>query len=477
MKKVVFAASEAVPFIKTGGLADVTGSLAAALEKEGYHIYVFLPKYACLAESYRHSLQYCGHFWMDFDSRDVYVGIFVYHGEDYDTYFIDNEEFFKTDTVYTSNHYYEVKRFAYFSKAVLASLKFLQIPADIIHCHDWQTALIPLYLKKYFMYDSYYWPMKTVFTIHNLRFQGKWNKEEFSRLSGIHPDFLWGDESNMLANGVVYSDALNTVSPSYAQEIQGAYYGEGLDSLLRQQQHKLHGILNGIDTKNFDPTKDPWIKQPFTTENFRQQRVKNKRSLQKERGLPTDKRIFLVGMVSRLTDQKGLDLLAYILEEMLVNDDMQFVILGSGDPRYEEMLRYFCAKYPQKLAVYIGYNDQLAHQIYAGCDAFLMPSLFEPCGLSQMIAMHYGCLPVVRETGGLKDSVEAYNRYQETGTGFSFRNYNAHEMMACLRYGHEIYSQHKASWNKMMLRAMKCDFSWKHSAQLYRKLYEEIGEN
>lgn len=474
MKKVVFVASEATPFVKTGGLADVVGSLIRFLPQE--EVVLFLPKYIFIDNQFTEKMVHRGHFWMDFDGRDIYVGIEKYLSEKQNVYFIDNQEFFSTPQAYTCDALFEIKRFSYFSKAVLSSLKYLSLQADILHCHDWQTGLIPLYLRHYFSKDKFYQSMKTLFTIHNLRFQGKWNGECVSFITGINPDYWHSSEANLLASGVRYADKITTVSHTYAQEIQTYYYGEGLAELLCQESYKLQGIINGIDIDSFNPRIDTNIFVNYDAVDFAQKRAKNKLFLQEKMGLPLSSNTFLVGMVSRLTDQKGLDLIAHVLEEMLQKEEMQWIILGSGEKRYEDMFRYFSQKYPEKISCFIGYNDELARLIYSSCDIFLMPSLFEPCGLSQMMAMRYGALPLVRETGGLKDSVIPYDENAQIGTGFSFANYNAHEMMYCMQYAHSIYLRDKKAWHSLIQRAMNIDFSWRKSAKEYQKIYRLLKE-
>jgi len=476
MRSILFVASEAMPFVKTGGLADVLGSLPKAIDKQYYDVRVILPKYSCMKHADK--LEYITNFYMDYNWSSYYVGLFKCEIDNVTYYFIDNEELFSTDSPYTSDGLFEIKRFAFFCKAVLSALRVLDYRPQLIHCHDWQTGLIPVYLNERFQGDEFYVGIKTIMTIHNLKFQGRWNVKDVEDITGLNPYFFTSDklesykDANMLKGGLVYADAITTVSPTYAQEIQTPFYGEGLDGLLRARSNDLRGILNGIDYEFFDCERDEYLAYNFSVDNFKTNKPKEKMALQKYLGLPVDKKIMMIGIVSRMTDQKGFDLVATVMEEMLSQDEVQFVVIGTGEDRYENMFRYFSWKYPEKISANIYYSEDLSHNIYAASDAFLMPSLFEPCGLSQMMALRYGSLPIVRETGGLKDSIVAYNEYEDSGNGFSFSNYNAHEMMASVRYAEHIYYDKKRSWNKLVTRAMKCDFSWQNSAMKYQEMYD-----
>ncbi len=349
---------------------------------------------------------------------------------------------------------------------------------DLIHCHDWQTGLVPVYLKERFQENEFYRGIKTVMTIHNLRFQGKWNVRDVENITGLSGYYFTPDkleaykDANLLKGGIVYADAITTVSPTYAEEIKTQYYGEGLDGILNARAHDLRGILNGIDYDEFNPETDRRIPHPYNASNFRKEKIRNKIELQKELGLRQDEKCFMIGIVSRLTDQKGFDLIAYVMEEMLSLDAIQVVVLGTGEERYENMFRYFDEKYSDKLAANIYYSEDMSHKIYAASDAFLMPSLFEPCGLSQLMALRYGTVPIVRETGGLKDTVSPYNEFEQTGTGFTFSNYNAHEMMHAVRYAERIFYDKKRDWNHIVDRDMAADFSWKVSAGKYQLMYD-----
>ncbi len=479
MKNILFVASESVPFIKTGGLADVVGSLPKSLDKEKYDVRIFIPKYGCMKQAMKDRLDYKTNFYMDFNWKSVYVGIMEAVVDGITYYFLDNEYYFSGPKPYCDDALFEIEKYAFYSKAVLSALPSIDFKPDIIHCHDWQTGLIPVYLKERFADNEFYQDIKTVMTIHNLKFQGKWNIDTVKNITGLSEYYFTNDklesygDANLLKGGIVYADTVTTVSNTYAQEVKTEFYGEGLHGLLQAREGELKGIVNGIDYTDFNPESNLLIFNNYTVDNFRKEKIKNKRALQKELGLKQDDKTMLIGIVSRLTDQKGFDLIAYMMEEMC-QDDVQFVILGTGSGQYEDMFRYFADKYPDKVSANIYYSEPLSHQIYAASDAFLMPSLFEPCGLSQLMALRYGTLPIVRETGGLKDTVEPYNEYEGTGTGFSFTNYNAHEMLNTLRYAEDVYYNSKRSWNKMVERAMNADFSWNVSAKKYEEMYEEL---
>lgn len=479
MKKVLFVSSEAVPFIKTGGLADVVGSLPRYFNKQEYDVRVIVPKYACMDRSFLGGLKFLCHFYVDLNWRKQYAGIFVatYHGITY--YFVDNEFYFSGSKPY-NNIYEDVEKFAYFSKAVLTSLPYIDFKPDVIHCHDWQTGLVPVFLKNSFKTDRFYDHMKTVFSIHNLKFQGRWKIKEVMDVTGLPETVFTSEglecygEANYLKGGLVYANAISTVSPTYAKDITSLEGGEGLHGVLQQRKDKIYGILNGLDYNEYNSVCDPLIEYHFSEGDMLEGKKINKRRLQERLELPQKEDVFLIGMVSRMTDQKGFDLVNYVMEEMLSTMNIQFVVLGTGEDKYVNSFRYFQYKYPDKIATYIGYSEERAHQIYASCDAFLMPSLFEPCGLSQMMAMRYGTIPIVRETGGLKDTVKPYNEYEQSGNGFSFYKYNAHDMMHVIQYANEVYKKDRQHWNDLMSRAMAQDFSWNTSARKYEKLYEDL---
>ncbi|MDR3600518.1 MAG: glycogen synthase GlgA [Desulfosporosinus sp.] len=477
--KIVFVIAEADPFVKTGGLGEVGGSLPAFLHKQGVDVRVIMPKYSAIAEHFRKDFKHLSHFDVPVAWRKQYCGLdeLVYQGIPY--YFIDNEYYFSRPSIYGEDD--DAERFAFFSRAALESL--IHIPGfkpDIIHCHDWHTALIPLMLKEFYCQEPLYYPIKTVFTIHNLKYQGIFSKEVLGDIVGLGMEYFT-DEAlefygavNFMKAALLYADCITTVSPTYAQEIQSTYYGENLDGVLRKRSEFLMGILNGIDYQVYDPSKDPYIFMPYDN-SPRATRAKgeNKKHLQSAFGLPIREDRAVLGMVSRLVDQKGLDLLAHVMEEILALD-VQIVILGTGDNQYEQMLRYFTSKYPEKLAIRLEFSDKLAHEIYAGADLLLMPSRFEPCGISQMIALRYGTIPIVRETGGLKDTIIPYNKRTGAGNGFSFVNYNAHELLFTIQHALKIYQKDKKVWSKLCQNALTSDFGWDKSANAYIEIYESL---
>ncbi len=476
MKNILMAASEAFPFIKTGGLADVVGSLPKYIDKRYFDCRIILPKYMCMYQDKKDMMEYVTSFYMNYNGRDRYVGILK---AEYDTvtyYFIDNEEYFSGQSPY-GDWLWDLEKFIFFDQAVLSALPVIGFRPDLIHCHDWQTGLIPVYIHDRFAGGDFYRGVKTIMTIHNLKFQGVWGVDEFRRLSGLSDYYFTADkleynhDGNMLKGGIVYADAVSTVSNTYAQEIQSPYYGEGLDGILRARSNDLRGIVNGIDYEIFDPNEDEALQYPYSTISFRTQKSKNKAMLQKQLGLEQDPRKFMIGVVSRLTSQKGFDLIQCVIEQ-LTAEDVQLVVLGTGEEQFVNTFNYYAWKYPQRVSSNIYYSEELAHRIYAASDAFLMPSAFEPCGLSQLMALRYGSVPIVRETGGLKDTVEPYNEYENTGTGFSFANYNAHEMLNTVEYAKRVYFTKKRAWNCIVQRAMEADFSWEQSALRYQEFYD-----
>ena len=481
MKNILFATSEAVPFIKTGGLADVAGALPRCFDKRYFDIRVILPKYLCIAEEWRSKMEYITNFYMDLGFRSCYVGIFRLEHNGITFYFIDNEHYFGGPKPYDQAPW-DLEKFAFFSKAVLSVLPVIDFHPHIIHCHDWQTGLVPVYLHDSFQGGEFFRGIKTIMTIHNLKFQGVWDVDTVKSITGLPPYYFAPDkleaykDANFLKGGIVYADAITTVSNTYAEEIKTPFYGEGLDGLLCARTNSLRGIVNGIDYEEYNPATDCHIVRNYKAKNFRLEKKKNKLALQRDLGLEEDAGRMMIGIVSRLTDQKGLDLIAYIMDE-LCQDSIQLVVLGTGEERYENMFRHFAWKYRGKVSANIYYSEPMSHKIYASCDAFLMPSLFEPCGLSQLMSLRYGTVPIVRETGGLKDTVQPYNEYESKGTGFSFTNYNAHEMLGVVRNAERIYYDKKREWNKIVDRGMAMDFSWNHSASQYEEMYNWlIGE-
>lgn len=479
MKKVLFVTSEAVPFIKTGGLADVAGSLPCCFDRQKYDVRIILPKYACMDAGWKDQLRFHSRLYVNLGWRSQYVGVLETKADGITYYFIDNEYYFAGSKPY-NNIYEDVEKFAYFSKAVLEALPVIGFCPDILHCHDWQTGLIPVYLKNEYQKDEFYQNIRTVYTIHNLQFQGRWIMQAVKDITGLPEALFTADkleaygEANYLKGGVVYSDVITTVSKTYAYEITTPDGGEGLNGLMQSRKNDLYGIVNGLDYTAFNPKKDSYIFYPFGPESLTEGKRENKRQIQQELGLLEDDGTMLLGIVSRLTSQKGFDLIGSVLDELLSRARIQIAVLGTGETDFENTFRHFAWKYGDKLSANIYYSEELAHKIYASSDAFLMPSLFEPCGLSQLISMRYGTVPIVRETGGLKDTVEAYNRYDQTGTGFSFCNYNAREMLSTLYYAMDIYYNHREDWNAIAKRGMAQDFSWRNSAKEYEAIYDRL---
>ena len=480
MRRILFAASECVPFIKTGGLADLCGALPKEFDKEEWDIRVVIPNYTCIPENWRNQFEYVTHFYMNCGSyiQNKYVGVLRYKMDGITYYFIDNQEYFDCFLPYGDIRR-DVEKFIFFDKAVLSMLPLINFQPQIIHCHDWETGFIPVYLRTEFQGDMFFWGMKSIMTIHNLKFQGIWDVKTVKGLTGLPTDLFVPDklefkkDANMLKGGLVYADYITTVSDTYAQEIQTSYYGEGLDGLLSARHMDMQGIVNGIDYGVYNPATDEKIYVNYSADNHRKKRFMNKERLQEELGLAVDKKRFMIGLISRLTDQKGLDLINYVIER-IIDDYTQFVVIGTGDPQYENMFRHFAWKYPDKISANICYSDDLAHKLYAAADAFLMPSRFEPCGLTQMISFRYGTIPIVRETGGLKDTVQAYNEYDNVGDGFSFTNYNGEEMLNIINYSKHIYFDKKRQWNQMIDRAMANDYSWNASKFKYEGLYKYL---
>ena len=480
MKKILFAASECVPFIKTGGLADVCGALPKTFNKKEWDVRVVIPNYNCIPFEYRSQFSYVTHFYMGSGSyiRDKYVGVLQYEYDGITYYFIDNEEYFSGPAPYGDIRY-DIEKFCFFDKAVLSMLPLIGFQPNIIHCHDWQTGLIPVYLKNEFMGDAFFWGIKSILTIHNLKFQGVWDIKTMQGLTGFSKNLFTPDkleykkDANMLKGGLVYADYITTVSDSYALEIQSPEYGEGLNGLLYARRLDMQGIVNGIDYNVYNPKTDEKIYVNYDASDFRKKKVQNKLKLQQDLGLVVDKKKYMIGLISRLTDQKGLDLIRYVMDR-LVDEFTQLVIIGTGDSDYENMFRYYAWKYGDRISANICYSEDLAHKLYAAADAFLMPSRFEPCGLTQLISFRYGTVPIVRETGGLKDTVRAYNEYENTGDGFSFANYNGEEMLNTINYSKHIYFDRKKQWNQMVERGMGKDFSWNTSKRRYEEVYDYL---
>ncbi|MDY0255916.1 glycogen synthase GlgA [Gudongella oleilytica] len=472
--RILYAASEVAPYIKTGGLADVAGSLPKAIAKEGHDVFVVLPLYSRISSTYRDRMKQEAFFFVDLDWRHQYAGIFSIEEDGIKTFFIDNEFYFHRDTIYGQGD--DGERFLFFSRAIAQMIKALDLKVDIVHANDWHTGLLPLYIKDYSRGDEAYSRIKTVFTIHNLKYQGVF-PPSILQLAGLsneyfHEDGLkFYDAANFMKAGIVYCDSLTTVSESYAEEIRYEFYGENLQGVIRKNDWKLKGIVNGIDYDVYDPEKDPKLPYHYSKDDLRGKAL-NKEALQRLFDLPENKNVPVIGMVTRLVATKGLDLVRYILDELL-QEEVQVVVLGTGEEEYEDMFRHFQWRYPDRLSAHIYFNEGESHLVYAGSDIFMMPSLAEPCGISQLIAMRYGTLPVVRETGGLKDTVKPYNRYTGEGTGFSFANYNAHELLYSLKEAIGVYDD-EDTWKSLVVQAMTEKTDWAVSSEKYIKLYEEL---
>lgn len=475
--KILFATSEAAPFVKTGGLGDVAGSLPGALRQKGVDVRVVLPMYKCIAEQYREQMTYVNHIYIDMAWRKQYCGIFYLEHGGCQFYFIDNLFYFSGDRPYGYIHE-DCEKFLFFSKAVMSILPTIDFRPDVIHCNDWQTGAIPIYLDT-FQNNPFYQGIKTIMTVHNLQFQGRWNFKGIKDVMGVDDYYFTSDkleyhkDANLLKGGMVYANKITTVSDTYAWEITTSEYGEGLDGLLRARSGDLVGIVNGISYDDWNSETDDMIFEKYSKDTVTPKKKINKTRLQQQCNIPVDESKFVIGIVSRLTDQKGFDLVAHALEE-LCNEDIQIIILGTGDEKYENLFRHYAWKYPHKMSSNIYFSNDLSHKIYAACDAFLMPSRFEPCGLSQIISMRYGTVPIVRETGGLKDTVQPYNEFTGEGTGFSFTNYSADDMMYIVRYAMNIYYNNKDAWNHIIKNGMEMDYSWNKSADKYIGLYKDM---
>ncbi|WP_159883139.1 glycogen synthase GlgA [Paenibacillus puerhi] len=473
--KVLFAASEAVPFIKTGGLADVIGSLPKALASQGADVRVILPKYGQIPSSYTDRMEAIAVFDLYMGWRKLYCGIYKLEHEGIIYYFVDNEYYFARHGCYGYGD--DAERFAFYCRAVLDSLQHIGFMPDILHCHDWQAGMIPVLYRAHFSYQPAYAHIRTVITIHNLKYQGVFGQDEFRDYFTLGDEHFHGHAlelhggASFLKGGLLYSDAITTVSPTYAEEIQTPYYGEYMDGLLRSQSHRLQGILNGLDYDDFDPMNDPHIEFHYRDSLAKKQL--NKLKLQERVGLPARKDVPLIALVTRLVDQKGLSLIDRVIGELL-ELDAQWIIVGTGEPRFEQLFRWAAGAFPDKVSANILFDESLARQVYAASDLFLMPSLFEPCGIGQLIAMRYRSVPIVRETGGLKDTVTPYNEETGEGTGFTFANYNAHDMLFTIERAVRLYRE-PGVWTNLMSNVKKKDFSWKKSAQQYKALYESLA--
>ncbi len=476
--KVLLAASEAVPFIKTGGLGDVAGSLPAALKQAGAKVAVILPKYGSIPQKYQEQMQHVAEFYVPLAWRSVYCGIekLTYDGVDF--YFVDNEAYFKRDGIY--GYFDDGERFAFFSKAICEAIQWLpELQCDVLHCNDWQTAMAPVFIREFYQNSDACRNVKTVFTVHNVKFQGQYGDKVLTDILGLADNpvaagqlYCDRDSINFMKGALCYSDIVTTVSPSYANELQMPFYGEGMDGIFRRRSGQLRGILNGIDVNAWNPETDEFIEKTYSSKDP-SGKAEDKAALQRELGLAEDPTRPLVVMIGRLTNQKGLGLVRYAMNR-LMSRGVQVAILGTGDRDQEDAFKYFDWTYGDKMAARIAFDNSLSHRMYAGGDILLMPSEFEPCGLSQMIAMRYGTLPVVRETGGLQDSVMPYNQFTGDGTGFSFANMNADEMADTLLAACEVFWTDQEAWSKLQQQAMEADFSWSRAADEYLDIFHDL---
>ena len=481
-RSVAFIGSECHPFVKTGGLGDVMYALPRELARLNCDVRVILPRYACIPQEYQDKMVYRGEFYMDLGNtgRSYYVGIMEYINDGVVYDFIDNQEFFSSGNPYL-NLVDDIPKYCFFSKAALAALNYMDWIPDIVHCHDWQAALVPVYLRTLF-HDTPVGRAKSILTIHNLRFQGVYNIPTIKYWSGL-PDSVFNMgalqqdyvEANMLKGGLAYADRITTVSGTYAAEIQTPEYGERLEGHLRYHNWKLRGIVNGIDYKMWDPATDPALAENYWLGNVLEHKMANKRALQRELGLEEDESKFVIGLISRLTNQKGLDLVRSIIPQVL-DGNTQVVVLGTGDAQYEDTFRWYEATNRGTFSACIQYDEARAHRIYAGADALLVPSRFEPCGLTQLNAMHYGTLPIVRETGGLKDTVEPYNDFTGDGNGFTFDRYDAGLLLDAINRAKTVYFTNRYHWDEVVQRDMAKDVSWTNSARQYKNLYLELTQ-
>ena len=476
--KVLFVASEAAPFIKTGGLADVMGALPKALQALGVEPALVIPNYEGVGEAYKNAMETVYEGSMDLSWRNQYLGVKKLVQDGIPVYFIDNEYYFKRDKLYGYDD--DAERFAYFSKAALAMLHYIDFKPDVIHTNDWHTGLLGAYLKEDFMQDPYFQGMKNVYTIHNLKYQGVFGRNIVEDVLGLPLRLLYignienAGDVNFMKAGMCYADFITTVSPSYAEEITYPYFGEGLEDYVALCAGKISGILNGLDEQEYNPETDPYIPVRFDASNVLLKKPLAKEALQRELGLTVNREIPVLGMITRLVEAKGLDLVMHIMDE-LMEEQVQLVVVGTGDEEYADALRELAWRHPGSVSVNILFNEGLARRVYAGSDMFIMPSRYEACGLSQMIAMRYGTVPVVRETGGLKDSVINFDKYNTPeGNGFSFANFNAHELLFTIKRGLTCYAA-KPLWEKVVYNAMHSDNSWNRSAQAYADLYAHIA--
>ncbi len=474
--KIMFVAAEGAPFAKTGGLGDVIGALPKSLVKNGNEVAVVLPYYDMVAAKFGDQVEDVLYFYTELGWRRAYVGVKRLVRDGVTFYFIDNQDYFFRGSVY--GEWDDGERFAFFQLAALELMEKVDFIPDILHVHDYHTAMIPFLLKEKYHWINAYKNIKTVFTIHNIEFQGQFDPGMLGELFSVGAEryedgtLRWNDCLNWMKAAVLYSDRVTTVSPSYAQEIMTPEFGKGLDQVMRMESGKLSGIVNGIDTDLLDPETDPYLVAHFSADDL-SGKAKDKAALQERVGLPVRSDVPLIGIVSRLTDQKGFDLVVNELNNILQND-LQVVVLGTGYADYENAFAWFGHNYPEKMSANITFDLELAQQIYAACDIFLMPSAFEPCGLSQMMAMRYGTLPLVHEVGGLRDTVIPYNRYEKTGTGFTFNNFSGYWLTTTLSLALDVYYNHKEDWQVLQQNAMSTDFSWDTASLAYEDLYKGL---
>ena len=474
--KVLYVAAEAVPFAKTGGLADVAGSLPKALKEDGVDVRVIMPKFGKIPEEYRDKMEHVYDGELNVAWRSKYVGLDKYELDGVTYYFVDNEEYFNREGFYGYDD--DAERFSFFCRAVLNLLPAMDFWPDVINTNDWHAGLVNVFLKLEHMGDERYEKIKTVYTIHNLKYQGVFPKNVMADVLGLdwkyfnNGDLEFYDAVNFMKGGIIYADHVTTVSKTYANEIQYPYFGEHLDGLLRARQDDLTGIVNGIDYDAYNPATDEMIFEKYDADCL-YRKANNKTELQNKLGLPVDRNVPLVAIVSRLVEPKGMDLIVRMMDEILQHEHIQLVVLGTGEKRYEDWFKGLAWRFPKEVSTNIYFSNELAHRIYASADIFLMPSNYEPCGIGQLIALRYGTIPVVRLTGGLRDTVTQYDKYTGKGNGFVFENYNAHEMMYSLKRALSAYENYEI-WHRIQENAVHSDFSWKNSAKEYEALYEEL---
>jgi len=477
--KILFTASECVPFVKTGGLADVVGALGPVLAGQGHDVRVILPLYSAIAPKWQEKLEYLLDFEVQLGWRRQFCGVQTLKKDGVTYYFLDNKYYFGRPYIYGLGGD-EYERYGFFCRAALNLLPLIDFAPDVLHAHDWQSGMIPALLKIQYAHLPFYKDIRTMYTIHNLQYQGIFGIKEVQDVLGLGDDLWTSDKlecygcANFMKAALVYADAITTVSPSYAEEITTAYYGERLDGLIRARKESVFGVLNGIDIVDYDPEKDPMIVKNYTVETI-EDKVQNKLALQEALGLEVNADIPLIAMVGRLSNQKGLDLVDHVLGDIMA-ENVQLVVLGMGEARYTNLFSWAEQQYRGKMAARFAMDHELAHRLYASADFFLMPSQFEPCGLSQMMSLRYGTVPIVRETGGLRDTVLSYNEYTKEGNGFTFLNYNAHDMLYVIKRALSYYKDQPEVIKELRIRGMQGDYSWTHSAGEYVKLYEKIAK-